>query len=303
MNRIVVRVLVGLFAALPLSPAQSGEPPRAVVNSIGISLVPIPAGEFPMGSTESEIRMLIEEGGKAKRESLFRSEGPRHRVRITRPFHLGKTSVTIGQFRQFAAATSYKTEAERDGRGGFGMVGRAWNREPKYIWSSGAGFAATDDHPVVNVSWNDAVEFCEWLSRKEGATYRLPTEAEWEYACRAGSDTRADLKSARSHLEKTAWYRQNSDWKIHPVAQKQPNAFGLYDMIGNMRNWCSDWFAQGYYANSPVEDPTGPATGTNRIVRGCAFHADVEFARPAMRAADPPAHRMGQLGFRVLRER
>lgn len=115
--------------------------------------------------------------------ALNRSEGPRHRVRIARAFYLGRTPVTIGQFHDFVKETGFRTEAERDGLGGFGMVGQTWRRDPKYVWSIGAGFAAGDRQPVVNVSWPDAVAFCEWLARREGATYRprdprlAPTES------------------------------------------------------------------------------------------------------------------------------
>src|SRR5262249_5278878 len=118
-------------------------------------------------------------------------EHPQHEVRITRPFYLGVTEVTRGQFRLFVDEEGYRTEAEKDGKGGYG-----WNEEkktfeqnPRYTWQS-PGFEQTDEHPVVNVSWNDAQAFVGWLSRKEGETYRLPTEAEWEYACRAGTTTR-----------------------------------------------------------------------------------------------------------------
>jgi eukaryotic-like serine/threonine-protein kinase len=306
--RVVAVVLVGFTAIDAVSAERDGghvagtesrTQHRQRVNSIGMALVEIPAGEFFMGSDEQEINRLIGLGGKAQRADMYRSEGPQHRVRISKPFYFGRTSVTIGQFRQFVAATAYKTDAERDGLGGFGMVDRKWHRDPRYIWSSGAGFAATDQHPVVNVSWHDAVAFCEWLSKQEGVTYRLPTEAEWEYACRGGIATQPsdDLEQ----LDVTAWYRRNSDWRIHPVAEKRANLFGLYDMIGNIRNWCGDWFALDYYGHSPTIDPAGPATGANRVVRGSAFHADIELARSAVRYGDPPHHRHGQLGFRVVR--
>ena len=146
----------------------------------------IPAGEFLMGSDESDTDAYDDEfvdkaAGKMQK----------HRVRITRPFYLGVTEVTRGQFRRFVDEAGYQTEAEKRARGA--MVGtrrrRSSSRIPKFTWQN-AGFEQTDDHPVVNVSWNDAQAFVAWLSRKEGKTYRLPTEAEWEYACRAGTTTR-----------------------------------------------------------------------------------------------------------------
>ena len=123
---------------------------------------------------------------------FFKDEHPQHRVRITKPFYLGTYHVTRGQFRQFVADTAYKTDAEKGERpGAFGWDPdrKEFAADKRYSWRN-LGFEQTDEHPVVNVSWNDAAEFCKWLSKKEGKTYRLPTEAEWEYACRAGTNTR-----------------------------------------------------------------------------------------------------------------
>ena len=159
---------------------------NVIVNSIGMKLTLIPAGEFMMGSDATDPDAY-------DNEFLDKAAGKKekHRVRITRPFHLGVTEVTRGQFRRFVDDAGYRTEAEKDGKGGYG-----WNEEtkkfeqnPRYTWQN-AGFEQTDEHPVVNVSWNDAQAFIGWLSRKEGKTYRLPTEAEWEYACRAGTTAR-----------------------------------------------------------------------------------------------------------------
>src|SRR5262249_50032113 len=150
------------------------------VNSIGMKLVRIPAGSFLMGSADA--------GGEANR-----SETPRHEVRITKDFDLGQFEVTVGQFRRFVADANYETDAEKDGQGGSGYNEEKKtffeNRNPKYTWRH-VGWEQTDDHPAVNVSWNDATAFCDWLSKKEDRHYRLPTEAEWEYSCRASSTTR-----------------------------------------------------------------------------------------------------------------
>src|SRR5262249_14501883 len=149
---------------------QVGEVKDEIVNSIGMKLKLIPAGEFLMGSPESD--------GDA-----FDVERPQHRVRIKNPFLLGMHQVTRGQFRRFVDAVGYKTEAEKYGKGGWGWDLTAGREvaDPKYTWRS-SGFEQTDEHPVVNVSWNDAKAFCDWLSKQEGQTYRLPSEAEWEYA-------------------------------------------------------------------------------------------------------------------------
>ncbi len=182
----------------------------------------------------------------------FKDEHPQHRVRITRPFYLGTYHVTRGQFRQFIADTRYKTDAEKGGKpGALGLNPdtKKFGFDKKYCWRN-AGFEQTDEHPVVGVSWNDAVAFCEWLSRKEGKAYRLPTEAEWEYACRAGTTTRYSSGDDPETLAKVgnvpdATYRAKfpddkntikaSDGYVFtsPVGSFRPNAFGLYDMQGN----------------------------------------------------------------------
>ena len=199
MRNVVVGCIV-LFTMAGIAFGETKEPPKKLAVDLGggvkMELVPIPADEFKMGSAESA-EATAAFLNKTYGESLlnagfFKDEHPQHRVRITKPFYLGTYHVTRGQFRQFVTDTAYKTDAEKGERPG------AWGWDPekkefgfnaKYSWRN-AGFEQTDEHPVVNVSWNDAVEYCKWLSRKEGKTYRLPTEAEWEYACRAGTTTR-----------------------------------------------------------------------------------------------------------------
>ena len=201
-------------------------------------------------------------------------------MRITKPFYLGTYHVTRGQFRQFVADTGYKTDAEKGekpGAWGWNPDKKEFGFNEKYSWRN-AGFEQTDEHPVVNVSWNDAVEFCKWLSRKEGKTYRLPTEAEWEYACRAGTTTRyysgddpetlakvgnvADA-AAKAKFPDWTWTIKANDGYVFtaPVGKFKPNAFGLYDMHGNAWQWCADWYGAEYYAKSPADDPTGPDSG------------------------------------------
>jgi len=157
-------------------------------KSIGIKLVLIYPGQFMMGSTKTEIDQMLRVIPGAKRED-FDDEYPPKKVTITKPFLLGAYEVTVGQFRRFAVDTGYKTEAETDGKGGYGFGIPRDVMNPKFTWRN-PGFAQGELHPVVNVSWNDAVAFCQWLSRKDGPIFRLPTEAEWEYSCRAGTTTR-----------------------------------------------------------------------------------------------------------------
>jgi len=282
--------------------------PKEFTNSIGMKMVLIPAGEFMMGSPDSE-------------PERFSDELPQHRVRITRPFYLGAYEVTVGQFRQFVEDTGYKTDAEKHGKGGEGgneSKGR-FERDPKYTWRN-PGFAQTDDHPVVNVSWNDAVAFAAWLSRKEGKQYRLPTEAEWEYACRAGTTTRyyfgddpeglvevgnvadATLKARFPNSPVTTIAGRDGYVFTAPVGRFRPNAFGLYDMHGNVWEWCADWYEKGAYERYKRGDLTPPSGGHDRVLRGGSWHSRApDVFRCACRNYDVPDDRNDNNGFRVAR--
>ncbi len=302
-------------------PAQ---PKKVVTNSIGMKLTLIPAGDFMMGSKESP-----EELRKAFKDYVdpcpwvdrFGDEYPRHRVRITKPFYLGTQNVTVGQFRKFVEDTAHKTDAEKSYGVGvaIGPGGEEFTAGRQFNWRN-TGFAQTDEHPVVNVSWNDATAFCRWLSRKEGKTYRLPTEAEWEYACRAGTTTRfyngddpeklaqvgnvldATCKARFPHLEDSAIRASDGYVFTSRVGQFRPNAFGLYDMHGNAAQWCSDWYGAKYYQASPTDRPSGPDSGKTRVCRGSSWGAAPSFSMSAYRIALDPAYSDFHIGFRVVRE-
>jgi formylglycine-generating enzyme required for sulfatase activity len=285
----------------------------------------VPSGEFKMGSGESaeETAAFFRKnyGPDSLMAVSFKDEHPQHRVRITKPFYLGTYHVTRGQFRQFVKVSGYKTDGEKaNNPGAFG-----WNPEEKrfgfskdYSWRN-AGFEQTDEHPVINVSWNDAVAFCKWLSGKEGKTYRLPTEAEWEYACRAGTTTRfssgddpetlakvgnvADA-TAKAKFPNWPWTTiKASDGYVFtaPVGSFKPNAFGLYDMHGNACQWCADWYGNDYYGKSPADDPTGPGTGNVRVLRGGSWDVEPGDSRSAKRVPGMPVDRYFLAGFRVAR--
>ena len=246
------------------------EPLKEIVNSIGMKLKLIPAGKFAMGSPDSD-------------KDASSDEKPQHPVEITRPFYLGIHQVTRGQFGRFVEATRYQTEAEKDGKGGYGydVSSKKWVQNPKFTWRS-AGFEQTNNHPVVNVSWNDASEFCNWLSRQEGQQYRLPTEAESEYACRARSTTRFSFGDGEDLLGQYGWYAANSNNQTHPVGEKKANAFGLHDMHGNVWEWCLDGYDAEYYGTSPGRDPLGPEQAANRVIRGGSWSLDPQVALPVM---------------------
>jgi formylglycine-generating enzyme required for sulfatase activity len=196
-------------------------------------------------------------------------EQPIHQVTISHPFYLGKYAVTNGQWEAVMGTNPSR------------FIG--------------------DLTPIANVSWEDAQEFIQRLNAKEGgALYRLPTEAEWEYACRAGSPTAYSFGDDPAQLGAYGWYLNNSDGKTSPVGQRTPNAWGLYDVHGNVFEWVQDWY--GKYAREPVTDPHGPASGSHRVLRGGSWNADAGRCRSAYRRYTTPSDRFDNLGFRLLRE-
>ena len=291
--------------------------PSLLTNSIGMKLKLIPAGEFQMGSGKSaeEIARLFD-----SKAEYHKDEHPQHRVRITKPFYMGVHEVTVGQFHEFVRAEGYKTESERDGEGGYGWnkaEGKFEGRDPKYNWRN-TGFSQDDSHPVVNVTWNDAVAFCKWLSGKEGKQYRLPTEAEWEYACRAGTTTMyycgddpeglarvgnvADGTARRQFSEWTTISADDGHVFTAPVGQFRANDFGLYDMHGNVYEWCQDWYGEQYYAISPSADPKGASSGSSRVLRGGSWNYVAGYCRSANRDRLTAGNRSIDDGFRLLCE-
>lgn len=329
------RATTFLLAALMVSPVWSDEPgktsPKEVENWLGMKFVLVPSGEFMMGSDESAeaLASAYPQYGRERFVELV-DEAPVHKVRITRPFYLGQHEVTVGQFRRFVEASGYQPESEADGTGGYGYNpdydpekserGDAFEgRNPKYSWRN-PGFKQGDDHPVVNVTWNDAVAMSRWLSEKEGKKYRLPTEAEWEYAARAGTRTRYHsgddplslLKAANTFAADTMMrWPQWKDYALAgvdgfefaaPVGSFAPNALGLYDMHGNAWEWVADWYDDDYYARSPVDDPLGPASGKVRVRRGGSWHTWSFYARSSYRNWNSPETRYTLVGMRLLRE-
>jgi sulfatase modifying factor 1 len=244
--------------------------PKEWINSLGMKFVQIPAGKFTMG-----------ERGFAAKDL----EKP-WEVEISRPFAMGVHEVTMGQFRKFVEETGYQTEAERNAKGSFGFNKTQGKMElhPRYCWKN-PGWDHDDQHPVVMVSWEDAKAFCQWLAGKEGKPYRLPTEAEWEYACRAGTSTAyqggdeqdcllkvgnvLDL-SAKKFFPQFQTLREDDKYPFTaPVGRFQPNAFGLHDMHGNALEWCEDWIF--YYPTGQGRDPQGAPFGFQKVERGGSF--------------------------------
>jgi formylglycine-generating enzyme required for sulfatase activity/tRNA A-37 threonylcarbamoyl transferase component Bud32 len=192
--------------------AEHLDRPVAVTNAAGMRLVLVPPGELPLSDGRPS-----PVGG---------------------PYYLGACEVTAGQFRAFVEATGHRTDAESNGTGGLlSRSGHHPEHDAGYIWRS-PGFASGDDHPVVHVSWRDAEAFCRWLSGRERATYRLPTLREWRWACRAGAETAYYFGADKTELPRHAWYGANAGDGARPVGRLAANAWGLHDMLGNVREWC-----------------------------------------------------------------
>ena len=257
----------------------SGEHPPSLTNSIGIKLVRIPRGNFQMGSAPSV-------------KGRFSSEGPLHHV-YTDAFYIGETEVTVGQWRHFIKDTSYD-----------------WDK-----WSLLKQYAPADNFPVVFINWGDAETFCRWLSNREQKTYRLPTEAEWEKAARGGlegknypwGDEKPDGSQCNFADKNTdfPWTDKSADdgyLYTAPVGSYPPNGYGLYDMAGNVWEWCRDWFDWEYYEKAPARNPKGTISGIDRSIRGGSWCNDANIIRCAFRGFLLPVVPSHPRGFRVAME-
>lgn len=304
--------------ALLLGGAKATAP---FANSLDMMIVSIPGGTYQMGE-----RMSAEEVAKRYQEKAewTQDEHPQHTVTV-RAFRLSACEVTVGQFRQFVEATHYVTDAEKGGqkreRGKKG--GYVIQRGSIPRWDEGAswrkpGFPQTNDHPVVLVSWNDAVAFCKWLSsrpdeREKWRNYRLPTEAEWEYACRAGTDTAfwwgddfddtgrvaniADRRAGKKYMLDFSLGVDDGFAETAPVGSYPANRFGIADMVGNVSEWCADW--NDLYTAEAQQNPIGPDSGQARVLRGASWWDAPGCSRSAERGGYEPDMRCDGVGFRV----
>ncbi len=259
---------VGTFVP-GLTPPQPSTP-ADITNSIGMKLKLIPADEFMMGSPGDE-------------KDRSEDEGPQHKVRITKPYYMGVTEVTQGQW--FAVMKTKPWEGQRLVKEG-------------------------EDYPAVNVSWDDAIEYCQKLSTTEGKSYRLPTEAEWEYACREASTTAYSFGGNPSQLSDYGWWgglvgdgNAKGEPYAHEVSMKKPNPFGLYDMHGNVFEWCQDVYDEKAYdsRSGTTLDPLSKSGSEYRVLRGGSWDDYSRNARSAVRGWNRPVNRYVNFGFRVVR--
>jgi eukaryotic-like serine/threonine-protein kinase len=269
--------------------------PVAITDETGLDFVFIPPGRFRMGTPDAEIEALQAREPGDDIRAKQRSEKSRP-AEIARPFYLGAAEVTIGQFRKFRATRADPTHAETFGTG-YGVPDDKWEKRKGFIWCDLGKQSAADDIPVCNITWGEANDFCNWLNglTKSRAVYRLPTEAEWEYACRAGSVTPYSCGDDQT-LQRHAWFAANANNRLHPVRTRTPNAFGLHDMHGNHAEWCG--IAD---PKSPLFTPIPGGDANDRPSRGGGFFESAERVRSAARDW---AHKnaMGKGGFRVLKE-
>ena len=267
-----------------------------------------------MGQTETEKQELIRQVGEEIYKKWYGDEGPWHEVCVD-GFWMGRHEVTRDQFRRFIDATGYKSDAEKEGYAW--IWSDKWEKKEGVDWRN-AGFEQDGRHPVVNVSWNDARAMAKWITDQGNGKFRLPTEAEWEYACRAGTNTARfwgndpddACRYANVHdkiskrINKFKWTNHDCDdgyVKTAPVGSFRPNNFGLYDMLGNVWEWCDDIYAKDAYSKHSRKNSIYTNGGSYRVIRGGGWESITRGVRCALRGDRSPGSRFILLGFRLLR--
>ena len=288
---VVEEVVVEEPTALISDPKTEALAQTYTVNGVSFTMKYVKGGTFQMGATP-------EQGSDV---SDF--EKPIHEVTLS-DFCMGETEVTVALFRAFISETGYRTDAEKEGLAfQFMQVDNEWkwNKVNGLNWmhdsEGNVRNRSKDNHPVVYVSWNDAKEFCKWLSRKTGNTFRLPTEAEWEYAARGGDKSKGCKYAGSNSISDVAWWYRNSGDNTHPVKMKKANALGLYDMSGNVCEWCEDWY--GSYSSFTQIDPKGPSSGSHRVSRGGYYFGGALSCRVSDRDLYTPDNGYQNCGFRL----
>ena len=245
---------------LPLYPLQADPTLDITVNGVTFTMVRVEGGTFTMGATSEQTGANYD-------------EKPAHRVTLS-DYYIGQTEVTQALWEAVMGETSTSDGA---------------------LWE--LRFGLGDNYPAYNISYNDVLSFISKLNSLTGRTFRMPTEAEWEYAARGGNKSKGYLYSGGNTIGDVAWYGDNSGSQTHPVAQKAANELGLYDMSGNVYEWCSDWY--GSYSSSSQTNPKGPRTGSGRVMRGGGWNSDATRCRVAFRGRVSPSSRYSNFGVRL----
>jgi formylglycine-generating enzyme required for sulfatase activity len=305
----VVLALVAPGAARPYAPGPLSKLPlKTIINSIGMRLVRIPPGKFKMGSTKKEREDMLAELKVKEMPYWLKAEGPQHDLEITKEFWLGIHELTQKQFMDVMGDNpSYFSF---DGKGKPGVEYKHWPAGGKEKVP-----VDTRQFPVDNVCWAEANEFCKKLTASDkrkprGWVYRLPTEAEWEYACRGGATTYQVFHFGNSLSSKQANFVGDFPYgdgakgpnlgRTCEVGSYQANNFGLFDMHGNVMEWCRDWYDDDYYAASARKDPTGPTEGSWRVLRGGMWGYGASSCRTAKRIGREGGYHDYDTGFRVV---
>ncbi len=285
-------VLIGLmfffFGFIHPTASTNSELPE-VIKNLESNMIMVEGGSFKMGCS-------------VKKNDCFEGTLPVHKVSVS-SFKINKYEITVREFKEFVDRIGYKTSAQESGYslkidyGAIRKIERAtWKKDAE------GENKQEGNHPVTHISWDDAQAFCDWLSEFTGNKYRLPTEAEWEFASRGGNEGNGHPFAGGTDLDELSWYNANSDHSTNPVGLKQANELGLFDMSGNLMEFCSDFFDKEYYEDSNKDNPKGPSSGINRSIRGGCFNFTEELCRIETRIGLEPNQAANFLGFRVVAE-
>jgi len=262
---------------------------------------------YNLASTGGEIEMVWVEGGSFMMGSNDgeEDEKPVHEVTL-KGFYMGKYEVTRGQFRKFIEATNYQTEAEKDGGAWiWSSEEKKWVKKDGLNWKKDAKgidcYKTKENHPVIFVSYNDAIAYINWLKSTSNKKYRLPTEAEWEYAAKGGNKNSLYKYAGSDNIDEVAWYGNAND-ETHPIGTKKANALSIFDMTGNVNEWCSDWYDKNHYQYSIKSNPEGGLSGDYRVLRGGSFVNHWLDCRPANRNYYKPFISYYFIGFRLAQD-
>lgn len=291
---IVVLLTAPAYASSALQLSREGKNKNTTGSNLPKiqypEMVYVQGGTFTMGCTDTTAN------------ACPNNETPAHKVHVN-SFYISKYLVTVKDFRKFINATGYRTTAEVEGTSITVLNGAIAKFQKEVTWEYDAAGekrdSSQDDQPVVHVSWNDAKAYCSWLSKETGKKFRLPAEAEWEFAARGGNKSKGYRFSGGNNYLDIGWFTDNSGNQTHDVGQKKANELGLYDMNGNVWEWVSDWYNEAYYATSPVDNPKGPLKGQFKLMRGGSWNNYANVCGICFRNYQKPDSRKGTYGFRI----